>query len=81
MENQIAKDELGVARKKARNKQQQEKVSELEREIDNTNLLITKLEGEIHHANISVERKQGNIDILNKKLERLIRDCGVSIRP
>ncbi|CAH8651453.1 unnamed protein product [Schistosoma curassoni] len=76
MENQIAKDELGVARKKARNKQQQEKVSELEREIDNTNLLITKLEGEIHHANISVERKQGNIDILNKKLERLIRDCG-----
>ncbi|CAH8673216.1 unnamed protein product [Schistosoma haematobium] len=76
MENQIAKDELGVAHKKARNKQQQEKVSELEREIDNTNLLITKLEGEIHHANISVERKQGNIDILNKKLERLIRDCG-----
>ncbi|VDP56417.1 unnamed protein product [Schistosoma mattheei] len=81
MENQIAKDELGVAHKKARNKQQQEKVSELEREIDNTNLLITKLEGEIHHANISVEHKQGNIDILNKKLERLIRDCGVSIRP
>ncbi|CAH8653499.1 unnamed protein product [Schistosoma bovis] len=76
MENQIAKDELGVAHKKARNKQQQEKVCELEREIDNTNLLITKLEGEIHHANISVERKQGNIDILNKKLERLIRDCG-----
>ncbi|CAH8676800.1 unnamed protein product [Schistosoma rodhaini] len=76
MENQIAKDELGVAHKKAKNKQQQEKVSELEREIDNTNLLITKLEGEIHHANISVERKQGNIDILNKKLERLIHDCG-----
>ncbi|XP_018654687.1 LOW QUALITY PROTEIN: hypothetical protein Smp_174090 [Schistosoma mansoni] len=76
MENEIAKDELGVAHKKAKNKQQQEKVSELEREIDNTNLLITKLEGEIHHANISVERKQGNIDILNKKLERLIHDCG-----
>ncbi|CAH8578989.1 unnamed protein product [Schistosoma turkestanicum] len=76
MENQIAKEELEAAHKKANNMQQQEKVDELEREIDNTNLLITKLESEIHHANILVERKQGNIDILNKKLERLIHDCG-----
>ncbi|CAH8624434.1 unnamed protein product [Heterobilharzia americana] len=76
MENQIAKDELGLAHKKATNIQLHERVHELEEEIDNTNLLITKLESEIHHANISVERKQGNIDILNKKLERSIRESG-----
>ncbi|VDP95652.1 unnamed protein product [Trichobilharzia regenti] len=78
MENQIAKDELCIAHKKASNIQLQERVNDLEKEIDNSNLLITKLETEIHHANVAVERKQGNIDILNKKLERLIRESGVS---
>ncbi|CAH8869851.1 unnamed protein product [Trichobilharzia szidati] len=76
MENQIAKDELCIAHKKASNIQLQERVNDLEKEIDNSNLLITKLETEIHHANVAVERKQGNIDILNKKLERLIRESG-----
>ncbi|KAF8569867.1 hypothetical protein P879_00823 [Paragonimus westermani] len=79
LENQIARDDLATAVKRSENQKIQERIQEVEQEIDERNGLINKLEAEIHHATVMVERKQSAIDLLNKKLERLLHETGASL--
>ncbi|TGZ64011.1 hypothetical protein CRM22_006584 [Opisthorchis felineus] len=76
LENQIARDDLATAVKKAENQRTKERIHEVEQEIQERNGLINKLEAEIHHATVMVERKQSAIDLLNKKLDRLLQESG-----
>ncbi len=79
LENRLANESLEVARVRAETKQLNQTVQELEEEIKKRNDFLNKVQSQIRQANITVQRKQNHIDLLNRKLERLLKESGVSL--
>ena len=78
LENTLANDSLEVAKIRVETKALEEQAHSLEAEIAKRTENLACLQQRIKQANLTVQRKQNHIEALNTKLQRLLKDTGVS---
>uniref|UniRef100_A0A8D0GY41 Coiled-coil domain 40 molecular ruler complex subunit n=1 Tax=Sphenodon punctatus TaxID=8508 RepID=A0A8D0GY41_SPHPU len=76
LENDMAQATLDITRTSCRLNMLQKTLSELDKEMNNINDMISRSETEIAKRSLLIERKQGVINLFNKKMEMMISQRG-----
>uniref|UniRef100_A0A8D0H255 Coiled-coil domain 40 molecular ruler complex subunit n=1 Tax=Sphenodon punctatus TaxID=8508 RepID=A0A8D0H255_SPHPU len=74
--NDMAQATLDITRTSCRLNMLQKTLSELDKEMNNINDMISRSETEIAKRSLLIERKQGVINLFNKKMEMMISQRG-----
>ncbi|XP_072501328.1 coiled-coil domain-containing protein 40 [Notamacropus eugenii] len=76
IDGDIAQTALDTTNSNIRKKGYQATLTELDKEVEKINELITNSESEIARRTILIERKQGLINVFNKRVDQIISELG-----
>ncbi|XP_068932191.1 coiled-coil domain-containing protein 40 [Petaurus breviceps papuanus] len=76
IDGDIAQTALNITNTNIRREEYQATLTELDKEVEKINELITNSESEIARRTILIERKQGLINVFNKRVDQIISELG-----
>ncbi|XP_043861151.1 coiled-coil domain-containing protein 40 [Dromiciops gliroides] len=76
IDGDIAQTALNITNTNIRKEEYQATLTELDKEVEKINDLITNSESEIARRTILIERKQGLINVFNKRIDQMISELG-----